>query len=230
MKKLAILLSFLILVSVGCKKSVESETKRWETNKATLEKLAVEYPAFKSTIDQVIAKASEAMTSAGSISDEAKKIEALAAANELANPTFVRDLQSFSEQVTKLQELSTSALQNASDENDRLAAKQAADNATTAINDAKNMLKNQTVTNESEANTLIAKALSDLDGVKTTLEQIVKTTADKVKKVEDEKAQIEKKAEDEKKALADIKCEYCNTMNKYDATKCTSCGAPIEKK
>lgn len=234
MKKLSILLSLLFILAIGCKQTVDSEKNRWESNKKLLKELAVEFPSFKTVINETLSKAEKAMNEAESLTDEKKKIEAMSKANGLATPKYVNDLSSFSKKVKELQNLSAEAVQNAKDENDRLAAKQASENATNAINEAKKMLQNQSVSSESDANTLASKALQNLDDIKSTLTKIIKTTTDKVNKENKEKEQIKKEQEqkekEKKEAVADIKCEYCNTMNKHDAKKCSSCGAPLEKK
>ena len=230
MKKTLFALLIFLSLSIACKKSVESEKNKWEANKQLIQQLAVEYPTFKTVLTTIENNATQAMQSAEKMSDEKQKIEAMAKANAMATPQFVSDLEKFDATIAKLKELSASAIQNAHDDNDAEAAQKASTDAETAIYDAKELIANANVTTEAEAGIIITKAISQLTSVTGILENIMNVASGKKSDEEKAKTEQEDKEKAEKEALADVKCEYCATMNKHDAAKCASCGAPIEKK
>ena len=87
--------------------------------------------------------------------------------------------------------------------------------------------------NEAGATAVLAKAKKDLKVAADALKTVTKADKEKKDAKEADKKAADKKAADEKAAadakVADWKCEYCDHMNKADATKCAGCGAPRKK-
>ena len=55
----------------------------------------------------------------------------------------------------------------------------------------------------------------------------IEMKANWLEQLKENKTKSEEKAKDEAKKA--VKCGYCGSMNKHDALKCSSCGAPVEK-
>lgn len=107
MKKLTLFL-FLLLAIIACKKSVESETATWETNKTKLKKLKASYPSFATLLDKELKDAEVKWKEAQGISNEEEKIKKMSEANYTFNQGFVYELSSLE---TKLENLSKKSKQ-----------------------------------------------------------------------------------------------------------------------
>ena len=51
------LLAVLFLFSTSCKRTVEGENNRWESNKQQIEKLKAKYPSFSGALNEVMRQA-----------------------------------------------------------------------------------------------------------------------------------------------------------------------------
>jgi len=223
---LAMLTAATLSVS-GCSKSVEGESKRWETNSAKVTALQAQYPGLNGVLESRKASAKELFDAAAGLDGDAK-IEKLAAANSALMSGYVRELEQIDEKMQKLREARALAAANAGDSSSRLGARVAAEDAAKAIERAEALLK-KGAPDEGAAKVLIKKAADDLDAAQSAIDKVV--AADKAKKddakKDDEATKADAKA-DEAAAAAKVapwKCGYCDSENPHDVSKCSSCGA-----
>ncbi|MEZ4380671.1 MAG: hypothetical protein R3A79_04960 [Nannocystaceae bacterium] len=234
-RALLTILTAMTLTLSGCSKSVEGESKRWESNSAKVTALAAQYPGFKGAIDAQKASAKEIFDGAAGLDGDAK-IEKLSAANSALMAGFVGDLDRIEEKMKKLRESRAVAAAKAGDTSSLIGAKVAADDANNAIERVERLLK-AGATDAASAKALTKKALDDLDAAQKAIDAVV--AADKEKKdaaqAEKDAAKAEQNADKaDAKAAADAeaakvapwKCGYCDAENPHDATNCNSCGAP----
>ena len=218
----------LLLFVSGCKKSVEGETKAWETNVAQVKELAAQYPGMKPALDARLAAAQKIHDAAEGLGDE-QKIEKLSEANTAIRKDFVSDLAGLDDKMKKLREARAEAAAKAGDESSRLGAKVAAEDAKGALDRADAALA-KGASDEASAAAVVKKVVSDIDAAQSAVDKVVKVDKDKK---DDKEADAKAKADADAKAKADAdakvapwKCEYCGHENPHDAGKCEQCGAP----
>lgn len=234
-RALLTILTAMTLTLSGCSKSVEGESKRWESNSAKVTALAAQYPGFKGAIEAQKSSAKEIFDAASGLDGDAK-IEKLSAANSALMAGFVGDLDRIEEKMKKLRESKAVAAAKAGDTSSLIGAKVAADDAEKTIERVEKLLK-EGAADAAAAKALTKKALGDLDAAQKAIDAVV--AADKEKKdaaqAEKDEAKADKEAEKadakaEKEAaaakVAPWKCGYCDAENPHDATSCNSCGAP----
>jgi len=220
-------LTALTLSISGCSKSVEGESKKWDSNTAKVTALGAQYPGLKTALEARKASAKEVYDAAAPLDGDAK-IEKLAEANSALMSGYVRQLDQLDEKMKKLRESRALAATNASDSASQLGAKVAAEDAAKVIERVEAMLKKGSP-DEAAAQVLVKKASDDLDAAQKAIDKVV--AADKAKKdsakaeVEAEKSEVKA---DEAAAAAKVapwKCGYCDSENPHDVTSCNSCGA-----
>jgi ASC-1-like (ASCH) protein len=86
---LLICLSFALSSLLGCGKSVEGETKRWDANQLSVQEYTAKYPGFKRALEERLAAGKAAMTAAKGLSGDAKA-KAMSVANEKVNVILFR--------------------------------------------------------------------------------------------------------------------------------------------
>jgi hypothetical protein len=222
----------LLFLATSCKKSVEGETKKFETNIKRLNDLMAQYPSFKTALESVKKDAQSKMDAASKVSGDDAKIKAMAEANSVASPQFVYQLADIEDQKNKLKSLITKATQNANDGNDREAARSARNNANDAIYDADRKLRDASVSNASDAEAVLRPVMSSLSSAMSDLNSVISTAdgkkqAEKKAEKDNKAAEDTKKAEEEKKA-APVVCGYCKNSNPAGTAKCSGCGAQLK--
>lgn len=218
----------LVVVLVGaCSKTPESETKAWERNVATINELMATYPGFKAPLEARLGSAKQTFEAAADLAGDAQ-VDKMAEANSALMKGFVRDLDGVDRKMKELREKRVEAAAKAGDESTRLAAKLAAEDAQKALDRAEAALK-KGAADEASADAILSKTKGDLDTARSAIDKVLK--ADKAKKEDaaaKDKAAADAKAQDKADAEAKVApwtCEYCQSQNPHDATKCASCGA-----
>ncbi|MFK8103475.1 MAG: hypothetical protein AB8G15_13160 [Saprospiraceae bacterium] len=217
-----LILTIVILSACG-KASVESETKRWQSNQDRITRLRALYPGFSGALDHAFAEARTAMVAAEQLEGETK-IAAMTKANQKASVSFIRELDQMDRLVQKIEDKITKAKQTTTKKNDQNAAWDAARRADNAIRESKNKLSFASVKEIAAANAITKSVKSQLDGAEKRLEEVMKV-AKKVEKETKEAAEIAKEVEAEKQA--DIVCSYCKARNTPDQKECSKCSAPL---
>ncbi len=232
MKKIALLATALLFLTVACKKTVESETKTWARNLKNIEKLAYEYSNFKTSLQEVKKKAEVIMKSAEAITKEEDKLKKMEEANQAINALFVRNLGDIKSKIQSLKDKVVDARGLKMEMNERYSVKRAISDADRAIMDAQDKIQ-QSVDSIIQAETLTEMVISDLKSALSGLDRVVSRVEERIaaeKKIEDEKKQVVQKQEEIKKELAKpVKCPYCGTTNLPGRDKCKNCGAPLPK-
>lgn len=236
MKKLSILLIISIFVINACGPTLESSNENWQANQKAMVQLKSDYPVFTPLIDQKIDEAKKVWDAAQSISEEEKKLDKMVEANSILSSGAIGNLRNMK---TKISSLKTKkeALMKLNANSYQLDDKAA--NATRtvkqAISSAESVLyMSADEFSINEAPGKLDRAFVGLTDAYKEVEIVIGLINDANKKVAQEKQKQEQQIQAEKakeeKAKADIKCEYCGTMNKPENTKCSSCGAPLKKK
>jgi chromosome segregation ATPase len=221
----------LLFLATSCKKSIEGETKKFDSNIQRLNEVAAKYPSFKAACETLKTDATKQMEAAKSLSEEKAKIEAMAAANNIASPTWVNDLSNIDNKINSIRDMSTKASQNSHDHNDSDAAWVASRQGEDAIREANNKLGG-TVDSPSAAAAIVSSIISNLDAAERRLSDVVKTAenkkdAEKKAQNEEKAAKDSTKATEEKKA-APVKCGFCGNSNPAGTAKCSGCGAQLK--
>lgn len=222
--------TFAIVASCG-KATPESETKRWEASKQTIEKLGAKYPGFKPALQQVLTEASTQWEAALAVSDAEKQIEAMRAANSAAAPSFITKLDGMSASLEALKDMVTEAAQEGTtDEGDKAAMATARNEANLTLNNVEGMLNSRSAATPGEAEALASEAATQIESATNRMKKVMDTV--KAKKGQSQAASDTAAANNAAAtdAQKSIKCGFCGTMNAHDALKCSSCAAPIEKK
>lgn len=225
---LVLVVALVALVLSGCKPTVENQSAAWKSNTKAITELIAQYPGFKPALNARLKSAEAAKAKADGLSGDAAA-EQMQAANRQLMGGFVGELKGLDKKIEDLRKQSVAAAAAAGDPSSRMAAKLAAEDATKTLDRITATLKDGAA-DEAAANAVLKKVAADL----ATAAKAVKTVKDADQGKKDAKAADKKaadnKAADEKAAaaakVADWKCEFCDSMNKHDHTKCPSCGAP----
>ena len=232
MKKLALCCLFLTLVlAIGCKKSVEGESKTWDRANQTVEELKVLYPGFKAALVEQQTAAKTAMEAAKAVDGEKDKIKQMAAANSLLTGGFVGQLSQVDAAKKKIRSTVVELAGKAADERDKASMEKATQQADQILAEVETTLK-RGAKNTTEASVILKKVTADLESAEATLNMVAKTAGDKeAAKAAAAKAEADKIAADEaaaakaKEPPPPWKCEYCSTDNPAERTACKNCGA-----
>jgi len=216
------------LIVGACSKSVEGESRKWDSNSVQLAELSATYPGFRPALEARKAAAAKIHDAAASLDGDAK-IAKLSEANTALMQGFVGDLDALDDQIKKLRESRVEATTKASDEATRLGAKVAAEDAQRALDRADTTLK-AGATDETAAVAVLRKLKGDLDTAQSALNKVLEIDKAKQDKAADAKqSEASKKTADDAAAAAKVapwKCSYCSSENTHDETACKSCGAP----
>lgn len=229
MRKLAILpvLCLAFSFSVGCKKSVEGESKAWKRANQKVDELAVLYPTFKAALEEQRSAAKTAMDAANAISEEKEKIKKMAAANNMLTGGFVDQLGAIDATKKKLRDQIVKLAGAATDEADKASIKAATEQVERVLAEADATLARGAKT-AVEANVLVKKVTGDLAAAEKTLAGVGKVAQDKQDKAAADEAAAAAAAAAKAKAAEPPppwKCEYCGNENPPEVTTCGSCGA-----
>jgi hypothetical protein len=224
MRTMAIGCVALLLVVAACKKSVEGEAKRWTSANSTVDELIVLYPGFKAALEEQRQKAKAAMDAAEAISEETQRIDKMAAANTLLTSGFVGQLRDADRTIKKIREKAIEISGKATDESDRMTARQAADQANRVIAQVEGSLR-QGVPDAASAAIMLRKVTEDLRAAQDNLERAARIAQDKRRATEAAEQAEKAPANTEPPAAQAWTCEYCDHKNPSDSTTCQNCGA-----
>ena len=235
MKKIVGLLILGIVLIYACGPTLESSQKSWDNNLKAIEKLKAELPVFTLFIEQKLADAKKAWNEAKSISDEEARLNKMVEANNILSGGTLGNLRNMKNKIAEVKKKEGDILkQNIPDTNLLARADKARLNAQTAVQKAQDLLSISQA--EFDVNNIASKIDFAYQGLNDAINEIgiianlIRDTNNKIKEEKNKKEQEIKAAQQkEEKAKADIKCEYCGTMNKPDRTNCKSCGAPLPK-
>ena len=225
--------SFLMVMSCS-KPTVESETKKWNASIKRLANLSVQYPGFKDALREVKTQAGNMWDEAVKVTEEEKKIEAMAAANKTCNPSFVRDLEDISDAMESLKDVNTEAAQEGVvDAGDQQALRIASHEAMMTLSEIEAVLRNTVVADPEQANFILSDLMKKIKKAEDRIDDVMDKVQEKKSAIEAEKnkqkAADAAKAAEEEAAKQPVKCSYCGSMNEANALQCSSCSAPIEK-
>jgi len=215
------------LIVGACSKSVEGESRKWDSNSVQLAELSATYPGFRPALEARKAAAAKIHDAAAGLDGDAK-IAKLSEANTAMMQGFVGELDALDGQMKKLRESRVEVTTKAS-EATRLGAKVAAEDAQRALDRADTTLK-AGATDETAAVAVLRKLKGDLDTAQSALNKVLEIDKAKQDKTADAKqSEASKKTADDAAAAAKVapwKCSYCSSENPHDGTACKSCGAP----
>ena len=227
MRRLAFCLIALFAFT-ACKKSVEGESKRWDSGIRTVDELGVLYPSFKAALEVQRQKAIVAMDAAKSVADEKERISKMASANNLLMGGFAGQLRDVDATIKQIRQKLVEVTGKSTDESDRLSAKQAADGAERVLADVAATLR-RGAQDPASADVLLKKVTADLRAAQDNIDKVARATTDKqTAKQPQTGAQAgsgQPGTATEPAAAASWTCEYCSTANSGDATVCSNCGA-----
>ena len=233
MKKIFILLVTIIAIN-ACGPTVESSNEDWTKNQEAIKKLKTEYPVFATLIDQKLEAAKAIWKESEGISDEDKKLDKMVEANRLLSSGTIGNLRNIKSKVSDLKSKKNSLLEmDFSSYKLESRTDDAVDAVKKAIKKADKVIYMTSDEYELEsAAGDIDKAFNQLTDAYKEIEAVISLINKEKAKIEQAKKEKEQKIieqnKKEEKAKADIKCEYCCTMNKPDRTKCKSCGANLK--
>jgi len=246
MKKFGLLLAGLLLFIYACGPSVEGEKKAWEKTQSTVTQLKSQYPAYAQLIDAKYKLAQKAWEDAKSISDEDKKADKMAEANNYIRKGAVGTLNSLKSNLDNLHRQKDALMKKvapAESFNNRINL--AIQDANTAIDQGEKALYAQgNLTAPDAENSLnmasqkIKSANTTVKGVFSAIDKYVRdqnkkntttnntTTNNTTTTTNNTKTTTSNNTTEKPK---EIKCEYCGTLNPATNTKCKNCGAPLKK-
>lgn len=230
MMKTATLFLVASVALAGCAKTVEGESKRWQQTERKARELATLHPGFKAAIEGQLSEAKKQLDAAQKAGGEAAADQMAKANQKLARLTG--PLGQIDRQIKALEKKSVQLTSAAKDETARMTAKQATDQASRAITDARAVLK-RGATTPAQAVTLLSKAQSDLKAADGTLSKLIRKSkaAAKTAKTKAVGAGTAAGAAGTTAAAAKAApakpwtCEYCGSKNDPKVHKCASCGA-----
>ena len=236
MKKLSTLLIISIFAINACGPTLESSNENWKSNQDAMVQLKSEFSAFAPLIDQKLEEAKKVWDAAQGISDEEKKLDKMVEANNILSSGAIGNLRNMKSKISSLKSKKEGLMKlNANSYQLEEKATNATRTVKEAISNAEKVLymsADEFTINDAPGK--LEKAFTGLTDAYKEVEIVIDLINDANNKVEQEKKdkeqQIQAEKEKEEKAKADIKCEYCGTLNKAGSTKCSSCGASIEKK
>jgi hypothetical protein len=236
MKKLSTLLIISIFLINACGPTLESSNDNWKDNQAAMVQLKSEFSVFAPLIDQKLEEAKKVWNAAQSISDEEKKLDKMVEANNILSSGAIGNLRNMKREISKLKS-EKEGLMKLNANSYQLEEK--ATNATRTVKEAianaeKVLYMNADEFTINDAPGKLNRAFNGLNDAYKEVEIVIDLINDANNKVEQEKKdkeqEIQAEKDKEEKAKADIKCGYCGAMNKAGSTKCSSCGAPLDKK
>ncbi len=236
MKKLFTLFVISIFMLNACGPTLESSNEDWTRNQKAMTQLKTDYVAFTPLIDQKLEEAKKVWDAAQGISNEEEKLDKMVEANQLLSSGAVGNLRKMKDKISSLKRKKENLMKlNVSSYKLEDRTQYAFESVKKAIKKAeKVMYMSKEDFNIDEAPGEINRAFTGLTDAYKEVEIIIGLINTENNKAALEKQEKEQQIQEdnvkEEKAKADVKCGYCGTMNKPANTKCSSCGAPIEKK
>lgn len=230
MKK--ILISAVILLSFiySCGPSADSQAKMWTDNIAQLTDLKSKYPGFASLIDQQITEATKIYDSASSISDEKAKAQKIKEANNLLESGCVGNLMTYKSKIAALKEKENElkAIRGNLSASDVNYVEIVLKDMEKSIKKSKKVLEENSSSEQALCDDF-EDAFQDLLYAEEDIDRAIKNLNEKLGSQNDSVKSDDSKTDANNNAPADIKCEYCGTVNPGTNDKCSSCGAPLKE-
>ena len=180
MKFLLLCLSSLaIFLLVACEKTIESETNRWNSNQARLERLISEYPNLSAALQSQLTEARSLYEAAKGITDEESRISKMAEANSAAAPYFVSTLDNMDKKIEELRAISAELFEDGNDKSIMVAGIKYM-NIESTILEAKDYLSKTAATDKYQADQVVRKASDKI-------QRMTQRIKDGIKKIEAEK-------------------------------------------
>ncbi len=236
MRKLFTLFVIGIFAINACGPTLESSNEDWKKNQEAMTQLKSDYAAFTPLIDQKLEEAKKAWDASKNISNEEEKLDKMVEANKILSKGSIGDLRNMKSKISGLKNKKESLMKmKVSSYQLEERAQDAFETVKKAINKAEKVIyMGKDDFNIDEAPGKLDMTFTGLTDAYKEVEIIIDLIDKENDKITQEKQKKEQQINEEKvkeeKAKADIKCEYCGTMNKAGSTKCSSCGGPIEKK
>lgn len=152
--------AMLVLISCG-KRTAKSESGRFKNAEKKAKGLASVYPAFQSLVDKRVEKAREVLKAAEKISDEEAKVKKMTEAVSTLNAGFVDKLSRVDGALKDLRREANKVVTEVTSEADRLAAKNAAEDAQRVMKNADELLR-KGAKDEIAAEGMLERILDDL--------------------------------------------------------------------
>jgi len=236
MKKNLILLALSIFIINACGPTLESSNENWTKNQEAMTKLKADYAVFTPLIDQKLEDAKKVWDVAQGISNEEEKLDKMVEANNILSGGAIGNLRNMKSKISDLKTKKENLMKM------KVSSYQLEERTQEAFETVKKAIKKAEKVifmdkDEFEIDEVPGKLDRAFTGLTDAYKEVeiiaglINDENDKIKEQKDKKEQkVKEEKEKEEKAKADIKCEYCGTMNKAGSTKCASCGAPLEKK
>jgi len=230
LRQVCVLVAVVLLVP-ACKKTVEGETKAWTRNTQTIQELNALHPGFAAALKEQQDGAQALMASAKSISDPEASAKKMAEANSALVGGFVMTLRGVDSKTRGVREKSVTATTTATDVVDRIAARQASDDAQRVIATAEDFLQ-RGAPNVAAATAILRKVDEDLSAAERNLDRVIQNARNKRTAAKAGAAGTAAAgagaagaAGQAKPVAAGWKCSYCNFANEPTAARCRNCGA-----
>ncbi len=236
MRKFFTFFAISIFMLNACGPTLESSNENWKKNQEAMTQLKADYATFSPLIDQKLEEAKKVWDAAQGISNEEEKLDKMVEANQFLSSGAIGNLRNMKGKISDLKRKKESLMtMNVSNYQLEDRTQYAFESVKKSIKKAeKAMYMTKDEFNIDEAPGKLDRAFTGLTDAYKEVEIIIDLIDKENNKIAEEKKDKEQKVQDEKKkvekAKADIKCAYCGTMNKAGSTKCSSCGAAIEKK
>lgn len=236
MKKLAISFLGIFLFAISCGPSVEGEQKDWEKNKSMVSKLKNDFPAYTQLIDYKFTEAQKVWEASTSISEEEAKADKMNEANNYFDTGSLKVLKNLQSDIDELKRAKEQILKmsipdvsfNTSINNAVGEANSAIDLAEEALYVSGELSVQEAENKLNRVGTKLNDATKYIDDVMESIESFIKDQ--EAKNTTTTTTQENTGNNETTQQAADIKCEYCGTVNPAGSTKCKSCGAPITSK
>ncbi len=214
-------IGLLLFAALGCKRSVEGETRAWERNTAKIRELKLLYPGFEPALNERMRAAEELYNAARQAPEEKTRADRMAAANTHLMSGFVTTLDRIVGVLKRTRQKAVDAAGKGTDEGSRYALKVAVEDAQRAVERVESTLR-QGAKDVAAAEAVVSRALSDLETAERSLDRAIANATPRSKTPENTSVPTEKPP-------PSWKCEFCGNANDAVKRECRSCGAPKGK-
>jgi len=230
MKRITLLLISLTFLVFSCKRTVEGEKNAFNSNVKDVKSLALDFPSFKSVIDEQVTKAEAAFKESENISNEEQKIAKMAEANSLLTSGFIYDLKKVKSMKTDVQSKIGKIKGLTLKDNDRSFAYEMINQANQTITTTNNMLMMQ-VMSIADAEVAAKKGVNELDLSLKNLDKIISSnqTQNNQTNNQNNNQNNQNNNQNNQTTVKTVKCEYCATENESANSNCKNCAAPLKK-
>jgi len=206
----------------ACAKTVESESKAWESNKTRAQELKGLYPGFSAAIDQMVQSAQSTWDAAAGISKEEDKIAKMAEANALLGSGWMGELSNADSQIRKLRTDANALTSKATDPGDKIAAASMAAQITMTIGRIEQDLR-MGASDQVGASAIVHRAHEDLNASQRLVNDM--ESAFRSKNNASNKVSQDGQSDTKAEQPATWTCAYCAKTNDASAKECPGCGA-----